>query len=73
MPPSATLIGDVTLNKVVDIKDLTRLARHIAQIEPLTDPKARKNGDTNQDNSLDIKDLTRLARAVAEIEPFSNN
>ena len=68
--PVATLLGDVTLDKKVDIKDLTRLARKVAEIEPLTDPAALKNADTTGDNKIDIKDLTRLARAVAEIEPF---
>ena len=69
--PFAVLLGDVNLDKIADIKDLTILARHIANIEILTDARKIANADTNADETVDIMDLTRLARHVAQIELFS--
>lgn len=39
------MLGDVTLNEVIDIKDLTCLARHVAMIETLEDYKAHLNAE----------------------------
>ena len=64
------MLGDANLDGVTDIKDLTRLARHIASIEELTNSKAKYVSNTNLDSVVDIKDLTTLARHVANIETF---
>lgn len=64
------LLGDVNFDSVTDIKDLTRLARHVAVIEEITDATALLNANTDGVGEVDIKDLTRLARHVAQIEPF---
>ncbi len=65
--------GDVTLDGTTDIKDLTRLARHVAEIEPAENPGELMNADVDGVKGVDIKDLTRLARHVAEIEPLAQN
>ena len=64
------LLGDVNLDKTVDAKDLTALARHVAKIQTFTDDREKMaNADVNRDGAVDAKDLTRLARFVAKIIP----
>lgn len=66
--PAATgLKGDVNLDGVVDITDVTALARHIAEIQFITDEVALSNAKVTGDDIIDIADLTKLARYVAEI------
>ena len=68
----AFVLGDVTMNGSVDIKDLTRLARHVASIEEIKDPDLLRAGNVtrikNGDSDVNIQDLTTLARHVANIE-----
>lgn len=64
---SASMLGDVNLDETVDSKDLTALARHVAQIGGLTDPTARANADVNGDGDISSTDLTKLARFTAHI------
>ena len=63
------LYGDVTLDGKVNAQDLTALARHVAKIQLLTDPRSLKNADVNLDDDVNAQDLTRLARFVAKIIP----
>ena len=62
------ILGDVNLDGEIDAKDLTLLARHVAKIEYITDPKALVNADINKDGGVSSEDLTKLARHVAKIE-----
>ena len=62
------ILGDVNLDGEIDAKDLTLLARHVAKIEYITDPKALINADINKDGGVSSEDLTKLARHVAKIE-----
>ena len=51
------LIGDTNLDGKVDIRDITAIQRHIAELETITDEKALV-ADTNLDGELDISDAT---------------
>ena len=56
------LYGDVNGDGKVDIDDLTRLRRYIAESSTVIFPGA----DVNGDGTVDIDDLTRLRRYIAE-------
>ena len=57
--------GDVNLDEVVNSEDLTKLARHIAHIQTITDPDELVQADVNFDNAVNAKDMTRLAKIVS--------
>ena len=59
--------GDVNLDGSVDAADLTALARHVSNIDRLTDPEAIANADVTGEGDISAADLTRLARYVAKI------
>ena len=64
-------IGDVTLNGVVDIKDVNALYKHVMESKKLTDPYAIKCGDVANDvGSVDIKDVNALYQHVMETKPL---
>lgn len=56
------LYGDVNGDGKVDIDDLTRLRRYIAESSTVIFPGADANGD----GTVDIDDLTRLRKYFAE-------
>lgn len=59
--------GDVNGDGIVDSKDLTTLAKHVAKIEEIKDADLLKAADVNSDGAVDSKDLTHLAKYVAQI------
>ena len=61
------LKGDVDLDGIVGPTDLTTLARHVAEIEFVTDATALENAEVTGDDVIGPDDLTKLARYVAEI------
>ena len=65
--PATGLKGDVNLDGKVNAEDLTMLARHVAEIEIITDAVALDNADVTGDHKVGADDLTKLARFVAEI------
>ena len=65
--PDAGTPGDVNGDGVVDAKDLTALARHVARIEAITDETLLKNADVTGEGDVTAADLTKLARFVARI------
>ena len=65
---SAGLLGDVNCDGVITAGDLTALARHLANIEVLTDARKLANADINGDGDVTSGDLTKLARHLANIE-----
>ena len=60
-------IGDVDLDGIISATDITRLARHLAKIDPITDEISAKTCDTNRDGIISAADLTMLARYIAKI------
>ena len=61
------LYGDADGDGEVDASDLTRLARHLAKIEPIKDIELFGNSDVNHDGKVSSEDLTKLARYIAKI------
>ncbi len=61
--------GDVNTDGLVNARDLTMLARHVAQIERITRTTRLKNADVNGDQQITAEDLTRLGKYVARIIP----
>lgn len=61
----ACLLGDVNDDGKVDGRDLTRLARYLAEVPNMVIHEL--NSDVNLDGFVDGRDLTRLARFLAEV------
>lgn len=61
--------GDVNSDGIVDAKDLTALAKHVAKIVEITDANLLQAADVTGDGIADAKDLTLLAKLVAGIIP----
>ena len=61
------LYGDTNGDDKVDASDLTRLAKHLAKIETITNSEQLKNADVNHDGKVSSEDLTKLARFIAKI------
>ena len=64
---NSLLKGDVDLDGDVDAADLTRLTRHMAEIETISDPAALKNADVTGDGQIRPDDQTKLARYIGKI------
>ena len=64
------LLGDVDLDGVVNIKDCSRLFKHVNKTQPLTDPYALKCADTDADTTVNIKDCSRLFKHVNKTQPL---
>lgn len=62
------LPGDVDGNGTVAAADLTRLARHVGNIEVIDNAVCLAAGDVDGDGSLGAADMTRLARLISGIE-----
>lgn len=58
-------VGDINLDGKVNKTDLTLAARHVAQIEPITDLTGLLNADVNGDGEVDSIDLTQLAQYIS--------
>lgn len=66
------LLGDVDGNGNVDIRDVTALQRHLAEMEPIVDEYLILAADANCDGSLDISDATTIQMYLAEYPlPYS--
>lgn len=65
-----TVLGDVDGNGKVEVNDLVRLARYVAQDQELTPALTAQqvtNADVNCDGTVDASDLTMIARALARL------
>ena len=65
-------IGDVNLDGRIDIRDVTAIQRHIAEVEPLSGP-ALALADTNGDGFVNIDDATLLQMYLAEFDVVPGN
>ena len=64
------LLGDVNLDGIVNIKDCSRLFKHVNKTQLLTDPYALKCANTNADTTVNIKDCSRLFKHVNKTQPL---
>ena len=60
-------VGDANLDRYVDIRDVTAIQRHLAELETLDD-KNLALSDTNGDGEIDIADATHLQMYLAEYD-----
>ena len=64
------LLGDVNGDGVVNIKDCSRLFKHVNKTQLLTDAYALKCANTNGDSIVNIKDCSRLFKHVNKTQPL---
>ena len=64
------LLGDVNGDGVVNIKDCSRLLKHVNKTQLLTDTYALKCANTNGDSAVNIKDCSRLLKHVNKTQPL---
>ncbi len=64
------LLGDVNGDGIVNIKDCSRLFKHVNKTQLLTDPYALKCANTNGDSAVNIKDCSRLFKHVNKTQPL---
>ena len=65
--PDENLLGDVNLDKKVNIKDTTAIQKHIAFIQALSE-EGLKVADFNKDSKLNIKDATAIQKFLAKLD-----
>ena len=68
VPPSVlpTLLGDVTCDGVIDIRDITLLNQYIVKLKPLSE-QGLANGDIFKDGIVEIKDLGLLKQYIVKL------
>ena len=64
------LLGDVNGDGIVNIKDCSRLFKHVNKTQLLTDAYALKCANTNGDSTINIKDCSRLFKHVNKTQPL---
>ena len=64
---SVKLLADVNLDGKTNIRDVTAIQRHAAEIETFTEEQLAL-ADTNGDGKVDINDATYLHRYLAEFD-----
>ena len=60
------LYGDVNLDKVVNILDITALERLIAEVDPIT-PLKQKAGDVSGDGTLSALDINLIMQYIVQL------
>lgn len=68
MMPAKILYGDINGDGFSDTADLVGLSRHIAEIEPISNPVFLKAADLTGDGRVTIADIIKLARYLAGID-----
>ena len=61
-----TLLGDVTLDGVVDVRDVTMLNQYIVKMTDFDDQQLA-NGDIIKDSKVDLKDLGQLKKYIIKL------
>ena len=64
------LLGDVNGDGIVNIKDCSRLFKHVNKTQLLTDAYALKCANTNGDSTVNIKDCSQLFKHVNKTQPL---
>ena len=65
---TGVIYGDVTGDGKVTIADLIRLARHLTNIDNITNEDLLQAANTDGIGTVDTADLVRLSRYIAEID-----
>lgn len=65
-PAGMNMLGDVDLNKKIDISDVTATQMNIAKLLEL-DVEAELNADVDRNNKIDISDVTYIQMYIAQI------
>ena len=68
IPKDEFLLGDVDGDGKVSILDATKIQRHIAKLEILSEDKL-SHADTNKDGNVTIKDATQIQMLIAKLIP----
>lgn len=66
-PEPVILKGDVNGDGIVNVLDLARISRFLAELEQLSE-LSMKAADINDDGIVNVLDLARLSRILAELE-----
>lgn len=67
-PPSGvSLKGDADCDSVVNIKDATKIQKHLASLETLSE-QGLANADTDADGNITIKDATTIQKHIAGMD-----
>ena len=64
---SKPLIGDTNLDGIINVRDVTAIQRHLADLETFTEEQLAVS-DTNGDGNVDIADATHLQMYLAEFD-----
>jgi len=61
-----TMLGDVTLDGVIDVRDITMLNQYIVKMVDFNDQQLA-NGDIIKDSKVDLKDLGQLKKYIIKL------
>ncbi|HAS78159.1 MAG TPA: glycoside hydrolase, partial [Ruminococcus sp.] len=64
--PEASMLGDVTLDNEIDVRDVTLLNQYIVKMADLTE-KQIANGDVISDGKVDLKDLGQVKKYLIKV------
>lgn len=62
----ATMLGDVNIDKVVDVRDATLLKQSVVKLIELNEQQ-KANADVIKDNVTDVKDLGQLLKYIIKV------
>lgn len=72
LDPTQFHLGDTNMDGIVNIRDVTAIQRHIAELEIFSDGQLVV-ADTNGDGEVDISDATHLQMYLAEFDVVLGN
>ena len=64
--PENIMLGDVTLDGIIDVRDVTLLNQYIVKLADLSET-AMKNADVIADGKVDLKDLGQLKKYMIKV------
>ena len=65
--PVAGLKGDVDVDGDVDMEDFVALAKHVGEVEFITDEVALANAEVTGDGEVNMEDFVKLAQYIGEV------
>ena len=64
--PNGVLVGDVNMDKFIDVKDATAVQEHLAELKTLTGDALTIAADCDNNGRVNIKDVTCIQKYLAE-------